>query len=857
MRKDIYVVLGVHRGGTCAVARALQVFGVRLGDHLTSAAQDNNPNGFWEDVDAHLLNQRALAALDSTWDRVRPLDAEERARLRAQDLCAQATELLRDKTAGAIPFGFKDPRTAIVLPMWQQAFDACALAPRYILAIRNPQSVARALRKSDGLDTAQAYWLWLHHTLASLEVLLGDAPCAVLDYDALLLGPDAELRRVACGLGCEVDAAELERFKRDFLDADLRHAQTSAAEFEHDRACAPIVLEVFAFVSGLAQGAPVPADLQARSERWRAELERHAPAFAAIDVLSARVRALESRLAEADAQMVEVRTLLRAEVTKAVNEAQKNRGEAAMLANKHQQAMAVIEAMVASHSWRVTAPLRACSRALRGLRLARVAAVARRVAGALHAEVRRHGVRRVIARMPYYWRRRSQWLPQILSEPQVDAELFHRPATHRVHPDLGGVLSPIDAAVSVVIPTLNAGAEFGLLLRKLREQRGLRSVEIIVVDSGSSDDTVAVARAAGAVVIEITQAEFSHSGARNRGAQAARGDYLLFMVQDAYPVGDGWAWGMLRFLLDHADTGLRAVSCAETPRSDSDVMYDAMIDTHYRFLGCRDRDRIGMLRGSSHMALRQQGQLSDVACLIARETFDRYRYRGDYAEDLDLGIRIIRDGGAVAMLASIKVVHSHNRPAWYYFKRSFVDVVFLVEMFADFSIPPIDSLTGLFDAIASVGHGFSTWLEGWRGEQPGGSFDDAVAAAVATVRTAAAAPHAGAIALGDARLDAYLAALDARHLAEQAEAPGSSPRSDQQVFADMFAGRLEHFAAFVREVYPRTDKHLHDAFAAAMSKVFAATAGAALGFAYMQFKRAGDARLSAMEPIFNELKAGV
>ena len=96
---------------------------------------------------------------------------------------------------------------------------------------------------------------------------------------------------------------------------------------------------------------------------------------------------------------------------------------------------------------------------------------------------------------------------------------------------------------------------------------------------------------------------------------------------------------------------LAAVSCSEYSRSDSDMMYDSMIHTHYQFLGCLDRDRIGSYQGESHMSLRAQGQLSDVSCLIGRELFGTYRYRGDYAEDLDLGIRLIRDDYRVAMLS--------------------------------------------------------------------------------------------------------------------------------------------------------------------------------------------------------------
>jgi glycosyltransferase involved in cell wall biosynthesis len=214
----------------------------------------------------------------------------------------------------------------------------------------------------------------------------------------------------------------------------------------------------------------------------------------------------------------------------------------------------------------------------------------------------------------------------------------------------------------VIIPTLNAGPEFKLLLRKLRRQLGIPSVEVVIVDSGSADGTVETALAAGCKLVQISPREFSHSFARNKGAELATGDYFLFMVQDAYPVGDHWIYGMLEYLVEHRAQNLAAVSCAEYPRADSDAMYDSMIDTHYQFLGCDLGDRIGCYRGDDHMALRTNGQLSDVACFLSKEIFNRYQYRGDYAEDLDLGIRLIKDGYRVAMLSSIKVIHSHNRP---------------------------------------------------------------------------------------------------------------------------------------------------------------------------------------------------
>src|SRR5205823_8776375 len=95
-------------------------------------------------------------------------------------------------------------------------------------------------------------------------------------------------------------------------------------------------------------------------------------------------------------------------------------------------------------------------------------------------------------------------------------------------------------AVSVIIPTKNAGVDFSPLLSMLKNQEGFKHIEIIIVDSGSTDQTLKIAREFAATIIEIAPAEFSHSYARNLGAERATGDYVLFMVQDALPPSVTW-----------------------------------------------------------------------------------------------------------------------------------------------------------------------------------------------------------------------------------------------------------------------------------------------------------------------------
>lgn len=246
----------------------------------------------------------------------------------------------------------------------------------------------------------------------------------------------------------------------------------------------------------------------------------------------------------------------------------------------------------------------------------------------------------------------------------------------------------IDKKISIIIPTKNAGSDFPFLMKVLRLQEGFRDIEIIIVDSGSTDDTVQIAERNDAVVVKIDPSEFSHSFARNLGAEHATGDYLLFTVQDALPPNSTWLYELFQVLKNQE---VVAVSCAETPREDADLFYRQICWNHYNFLGINDGDRIFSLPEKlDNISLRQNAQLSDLANLISRDVFNKYHYRLDYAEDLDLGIRLIKDGYKIAFLGSVRIIHSHNRLPYYFLKRGYVDNQFLSTVFDDFVIPKID-----------------------------------------------------------------------------------------------------------------------------------------------------------------------
>ena len=84
---------------------------------------------------------------------------------------------------------------------------------------------------------------------------------------------------------------------------------------------------------------------------------------------------------------------------------------------------------------------------------------------------------------------------------------------------------------SIVIPTYNKSSYLAQVLEALNEQ--LRStVEIIVVDDGSTDDTQQVAHQFGASYVPQEHKGIGLARARNNGARAARSDYLIFLDDD-------------------------------------------------------------------------------------------------------------------------------------------------------------------------------------------------------------------------------------------------------------------------------------------------------------------------------------
>jgi glycosyltransferase involved in cell wall biosynthesis len=249
-------------------------------------------------------------------------------------------------------------------------------------------------------------------------------------------------------------------------------------------------------------------------------------------------------------------------------------------------------------------------------------------------------------------------------------------------------ITPGNDTISVIIPTKNAGDDFRHLLAMINEQKGFKEIEIIIVDSGSTDNTLVTAEEYGANIVKIKPESFTHSYSRNLGAEKASGKYLFFTVQDALLPTNSFLYELYTV---QKRNNFAAVSCVEFPKVDSDLFYRVVIWNHYnKFLNVSDKDRILFKPDvENYVNLRMNGQLTDIACFIVREIFMDYKFMTDYAEDLDLGTRLIMNGHKLALLSSVKIIHSHNRSSYYYLKRGYVDNFFISDIYHDFPVPSI------------------------------------------------------------------------------------------------------------------------------------------------------------------------
>jgi hypothetical protein len=220
----VLCVLGVHRSGTSLVAQALHTLGVDLGPFCALMPGGiDNPNGFWEHTGLLHVNDEILSRLGGSWHAPPELPAGWEQDPILGDLYDRARAII-ENDFGAVPvWGWKDPRTSLLLPFWQRLLPEM----RYVICVRNPLDVALSLAHRDTFGMQQSLVLWVTYLSHALAHSTG-RPRLFIGYEEMTARPECELLRLVAFAGLpELDKQSCpQSAAKALVDLELHHYHT-------------------------------------------------------------------------------------------------------------------------------------------------------------------------------------------------------------------------------------------------------------------------------------------------------------------------------------------------------------------------------------------------------------------------------------------------------------------------------------------------------------------------------------------------------------------------------------------------------------------------------------------------------
>ena len=212
-------------------------------------------------------------------------------------------------------------------------------------------------------------------------------------------------------------------------------------------------------------------------------------------------------------------------------------------------------------------------------------------------------------------------------------------------------------SVSVIVPAYNAAGTLGACLEALRGQTVRRErYEVIVVDDGSTDQTAEIAGAHDGQV--ISQANAGPAAARNRGAEAARGDLLLFTDADCAPA-ENW---IERMVQPFADADVMGAKGVYRTRQKALVARFVQLEYEGKYQYMAGRDQINFVDTYS-AAYRRELFLENGGFDISFSTAS--------VEDQELSFRLARKGYRLVFVPDAVVYHIHDTSVLEYWRRKF------------------------------------------------------------------------------------------------------------------------------------------------------------------------------------------
>lgn len=200
------------------------------------------------------------------------------------------------------------------------------------------------------------------------------------------------------------------------------------------------------------------------------------------------------------------------------------------------------------------------------------------------------------------------------------------------------------AKISIIIRTLNEGEHLQELIEAILGQRIFEPPEIVVVDSGSTDDTLRIAEQFNCTVCHIEKSNFSFGRALNLGCAVARGELLVFVSGHCIPCNDNWLHELTSPL---QEGGLKYSYGRQIGRATTKFSETQIFEKYFP-----DND------------VNQTAEIfvNNANAALLKSAWERFQFDEDLTglEDMDLAKRLLAHGGETVYCRRACVFHIHS-----------------------------------------------------------------------------------------------------------------------------------------------------------------------------------------------------
>lgn len=219
--------------------------------------------------------------------------------------------------------------------------------------------------------------------------------------------------------------------------------------------------------------------------------------------------------------------------------------------------------------------------------------------------------------------------------------------------------------LSLILLTRNGGSLFSEVLESLGRCAGIERAEVLVIDSGSSDGTAERAAAfPRARVLRIPPADFGHGRTRNLGARQTSRPILVYLVQDATPLGEDF---LTRLSAPLEVSEVAAVYGRQIARRQANP-----VERYYLHSVYPEAPRVLAGGGPGPVRIREIF-FSNVCSAIRRSAWERHPFDETLvmSEDQQWAKAVLRAGQRIVYEPAAAVLHSHHYTLRTFFQRNF------------------------------------------------------------------------------------------------------------------------------------------------------------------------------------------